>query len=247
MSNKWDTSQYNRNPSISYRTAVKALQALLGSEDENAVERAFAEVISQQRYQAYSQQNGKERKDEITPASPLSSGTFGTSDHKNLWIKNGEVHKYTAQPYELSWESLRSLVKRCEETNLEASISARKSWHFPSWTFLLEVFKTTDTTQTHSESVRGTDTTHIPMTNSQSYDTGKRKGYHQGWKDALDIMGTMINRYDLPYSRAENGCLEYWRSPLLQWMRGDTSSEVPPELHISSILSSDTEEEDEEE
>ncbi len=217
-----------------YLDAVEALKKLRDAIDDSTgldstVEQAFSEVIREKKYQDFVKRNGQEREETTISASKLPLGTFGSGEHRSFWVENGETYKYVEQPYELGWKTLQRLVERCKEANLEASISARKSWHFPSWTLLVEVFPSVEKSVEASPEKRSTSFEDVAQASSNAITRKEalKKGYHQGWKDALDSMRSIMTKHGNTYPEAENSCYEYWRSSLLSWMRDEQSSEVP--------------------
>ena len=59
-------------------------------------------------------------------------------DHHSVWTRNGKPFVFIFQPYDLSLENMRTIIKVCDEYNLVVDVS-NHSWHFPSATLLIEV------------------------------------------------------------------------------------------------------------
>jgi len=125
-----------------FERAVEALQAL---EDAGTMDAACAEATRDYREQLYIERRG------VT----LSSGwhflerltgrravrdpmRFAWLDHTSLWIKAGKPFSFVSQPYGLSLQDLREIVAYCEEHNLDVSVDAGTSWHYPGATVAVE-------------------------------------------------------------------------------------------------------------
>ena len=142
-----------KNPSPRYRQAVHALGELLAASGEDAVQRAFAEAMSEYIERGFARQfkvirskaghvcymrlkNGK-CKDTFENPCPSPYG-IPAMDHVSEWKQNKKTDMIVSQPYGLSYEALKETVEFCEKMGLEADISANHSWHFPSWTLLVK-------------------------------------------------------------------------------------------------------------
>ncbi len=63
---------------------------------------------------------------------------FAWLDHPSLWIKAGKPFSFVSQPYGLSLQDLREIVAYCEEHDLDVSVDAGASWHYPGATVAVE-------------------------------------------------------------------------------------------------------------
>lgn len=52
-------------------------------------------------------------------------------DHEMMFCKDGKAAVFTFQPYGLDWQTLRALIRTCEDYGLEVSINTWPGWHFP--------------------------------------------------------------------------------------------------------------------
>lgn len=143
-----------------YLEAVEALRRLAAA--GGSPERAFAEAVAEDYEAHYAEANGLKRSSGRPCARRLTGGrcanhedhghdyhlaypslrdpcTVPGADHSVLWLKDGKPARFTTQPYGLSWETLRELVRYCEDRGLEAHIDARMAWHFPTQTILVEI------------------------------------------------------------------------------------------------------------
>jgi hypothetical protein len=146
------------------------------------------------------------------------------------WIKDDDVISCVAHEYTMNWPMLQWLVHHCKAHGLEASIDAQRSWHFPGRTVLLEITRPPQRDQDETKQELAEDLL-APASSSAPGFAPQKKGYHQGWKDALDVMRALMNQSDKSFAGAEYLCFDYWRGPLLRWVRDDEARpESPPAL-----------------
>jgi len=65
-----------------------------------------------------------------------------TSDHLSEWVKDGETFSIVSQPYGISYEALKEMVKFCDQHQLEPYICADRAWHFPGSALFIEFRRT---------------------------------------------------------------------------------------------------------
>lgn len=149
--------QFNRNPSKQYESTVAALRALLDVEGVDAVQRAFAQTIYEQRHDRFMRRvDVKLRPDPHVCVSrllgrPCSDSrespcwlSIPANDHTAEWLTDsGITDCITTQPYSLSLTSLQQIVTFCETYGLDLMIDVDHSWHFPSRTMLITYRKKT--------------------------------------------------------------------------------------------------------
>jgi hypothetical protein len=228
MTDEVTLRKFNHNPSPEYTRAVEALDALLQVSSLAEVERACAAALHEPRRQAYAEKHGEEVTDPATlaalPDSPLRQVSW--YDHQSEWVVDGKLASVVVQPYhDLSFQTLQHLVKECQEKGLHVSVSAVRSWYYPGWTLLLEF-----TEGAESEARAAPDASDAaPARNQQgvfeaySY----KKGYHQGFTDALDLIRSLMDD-SLPFFEAAWHCRQYWRGPLLLWLRNEHADVLQP-------------------
>lgn len=225
--------KFNHDPSPEYTRAIEALDALLQIGSLAEVERACAAFLHEPRQRAYAEKHGEKVTDPAAlaalPDSPLRRVAW--YDHQSEWVVDGKLASVVAQPYhDLSFQTLQGLVQECQEKGLQVSVSAVRSWYYPGWTLLLEF-----TEGTEPEKVKATaDPPAAPVRDQQgvfeaySY----KKGYHQGFTDALDLVSSLVDN-SLPFPEAAWHCRQYWRGPLLLWLRdGHADILQPPALEL---------------
>jgi hypothetical protein len=109
---------------------------------------------------------------------------------------------------------------------LQVSVSAVRSWYYPGWTLLLEFTEGSKPKEraTSSKASAGEQQGELDV---YSY----KKGYHQGFKDALDLVNGLVDD-SLAFPMAEWHCRQYWRGPLLLWLRDRHAGILqPPSLN----------------
>lgn len=133
-----------RKPTEKQRAAIAALR-----EVEGDVDRIFATVAHDERRDFYIRTNklkslGQQCAHRILGVRPSSCvGRCGPSgvDHGELFGRNGKPVRFTYQPYGMSSESIDELSAWCKSNGMAWRIDARLSWHFPGWTWLVEIAK----------------------------------------------------------------------------------------------------------
>jgi hypothetical protein len=68
-------------------------------------------------------------------------------DHPSMWIWGRRPIFYIFQPYYLEGDTVIELAKFCMEHELEFSITAESSWHFPGLTTTVEINRKADRKQ----------------------------------------------------------------------------------------------------
>lgn len=140
-------SSFMSRPSPKYKEAVKVLQGLLEEEGINAVDAAIAEVLQPARLASFCSSNslapaqGRLCAKRLIGKKCTRTGPYGCEcnpkgahDHVSLWKKNGAPSVYVAQPYSLSLAELEGIVSYCRKYDLDCSVDAGRSWHFPGQT-----------------------------------------------------------------------------------------------------------------
>lgn len=127
--------------------AEMALRKLIQEFGEDVATRAFSAAVAEDRRQTFCRHHGVKQINiptyiDKTPRKqrPAVSQIPPATDHPSLWGKNGKSSLFVSQPYKLSLDDLRRIVKHCEDLNLDVEIGAGLSWHFPGRTILV-VFK----------------------------------------------------------------------------------------------------------
>lgn len=69
---------------------------------------------------------------------PCDSSNIPGKDHLSEWVADGKTAKIVMQPYHLTYESMKELVKYCEDRGLRADVSA-ESWHFSGKTIRIDL------------------------------------------------------------------------------------------------------------
>ena len=130
-----------RERTPAYWNAVQALEAL----DADEAGQAYIEATGGRRMDSYIERRGVKP----TTGSPFierltgdravpNPVRFAWLDHPSLWIKAGKPFSFVSQPYGLSLQDLREIVAYCEEHNLDVSVDAGASWHYPGATVAVE-------------------------------------------------------------------------------------------------------------
>ena len=145
-------SSFESRPSPKYKEAVKVLTELLAEEGLVTVDGAIAEVLQPARLAAFcSKEMLKEAQGRLcakrligkkcTRTGPrgCECRPKGAHDHVSLWKKNGAPSVYVAQPYSLSLAELEGIVSYCRKYDLDCSVDAGRSWHFPGQTLQVEM------------------------------------------------------------------------------------------------------------
>lgn len=150
------SSKFHKNGSQKYRQAVKAIQELVAAEGGDVATRAYAEAVHTAVRDAYQKDNGVvPAKDSHVCANRLKGAKYcpdkynttgiakcdlriPNSDHLSEWVKDGETFSIVSQPYGLSFEALKEMIKFCEQHQLVPYISADRTWHFPGSTLSIE-------------------------------------------------------------------------------------------------------------
>lgn len=131
------------------RTATyeKAVTALIALREENPglLTPAYAEASTCYRKHAYRKRYNLRR----SPGRNVFERLIGKHaynnvfhrwmDHPSLWLKDGQPYTFVGQPYGLTFEDLKDIVRHCEQYGLTASVDAGMSWWYPGWTVLVEV------------------------------------------------------------------------------------------------------------
>jgi hypothetical protein len=150
------------SPTKTFRDAVKALEKLMEEEGRDKAERAFAAAVWEKRKEHYAKALGLKE----SGGHPCLARLIGkrcdqsqfylrtsheekyapcslpaADDHASLWLKDGKPHSYVSQPYGMSPEDMRKLVKFCDEYGLTVNVNAWGSWWFPGHTLILQVRK----------------------------------------------------------------------------------------------------------
>jgi hypothetical protein len=126
-----------------YHEAVAALCSLGDAGDWDLVLRAFAETVADRRRENFARHYG------VTPSRsghPCVNRLLGKpcrdicppipgSDHTSLWLKGGRPWGIVTQPYGIS--SVHQMAEFAGRYNLEMTVDAWLSWHFPGSTVLV--------------------------------------------------------------------------------------------------------------
>ena len=81
---------------------------------------------------------GQGKESEEFYCSDCLPGPTSWLDHATIWNdEHGRV--LYGQPYEMNIEDLQRIVRVCEKYELDVSIRADRSWHFPGSTILVEM------------------------------------------------------------------------------------------------------------
>ncbi|MBI4376692.1 MAG: hypothetical protein HY549_09615 [Elusimicrobia bacterium] len=126
-----------KNRTELYLRALKSLRELLDAQGEDAVSRAYAEVVAETCYQLFADKGFKRSDGRLCvqrllgKQCNLKDCVPPSGDHDTLWLQNGKPARYVTQPYGLEWETMRKLVAFCENYGLKANVDAWPSFHFP--------------------------------------------------------------------------------------------------------------------
>lgn len=136
--------------SVEWRAAAAALQTLLKKEDFRAVEHVFAHVVGPARRASWQKQR------QVKPSASAhvcfyrligkrcpsekcdSPSIIPNADHCPEWRGEGHTEIIVSQPYELRLEKLKGMVALSEKHNLDVTLRAWESWHFPGNTLSVE-------------------------------------------------------------------------------------------------------------
>jgi len=144
--------RFGTNPSTLYKDALKALSKLLEAEGLNAISLVHAEAIEQKVQTHRKKMYGKDRGkiiafqrliDGKNPKNDwdFNIGPMGLDHTSERWMPNAKrASIIESQPYNLSLEELRAIIKGCDEMGLKVVISG-ESWHMPGRTLLVEFTK----------------------------------------------------------------------------------------------------------
>lgn len=221
--------KFNHDPRPEYTQAIEALDALLQVSSLAEVERACAAVLHEPRRRAYAEKHGEEVTDPqalvALPDSPLRQVSW--YEHQSEWVVDGKLASVVVQPYhDLSFQTLQRLVQECQQKGLHVSVSAVRSWYYPGWTLLLEY---TEGSEPEVNAATADASAAAPAREQQgvfeaySY----KKGYHQGFTDALDLVNSLVDG-SLAFPEATWHCRQYWRGPLLLWLRNEHADILQP-------------------
>ena len=140
-------SRFKDEPSEAFIKAHDALLDLMDDEGIDSVRRVFASVMSKVELTEFCERNSLSECNEHTGIE----GMFAAPndywedrvyvDHPSVWCQNGEFYVYVAQPYELQLYKLKELVDICEAYDLNVEITAHGSWHFPSATLCVKIYR----------------------------------------------------------------------------------------------------------
>lgn len=129
-----------------YEKAVKALVALR-KEDPSLMTAAYAEAASTYIRLAYANSRRVRR----SPGRNVFERLLGKNtyhnvfcswmDHPSLWLRDGKPFVFACQPYHLSLDDLREIVRYCDAHNLDVHICSGWSWHYPGRTLFIELSK----------------------------------------------------------------------------------------------------------
>jgi hypothetical protein len=146
---KQSTDPHRTNPSPLYKDAVRALSKLLEKEGTQAVSSAHAEAVDQRvrtdREKMYGHDHGsliafQRLIDGKTPENgwDFNVESMGLDHSSERWKPDSErADMIESQPYSLTLDELRAIIKGCDEMGLEVRISG-ESWHLPGKTLLVE-------------------------------------------------------------------------------------------------------------
>ncbi len=148
------SSKAKKNLIAAAKTALENLIQVLGA---GAATRVFADAVVNERRQNFCRLNGVEQMhigdyiDQMQGKKrPPISKIPPATDHPSLWVKGDKPFLFVSQPYKLSLDDIRQIVKHCDDLDLNAEISAGLSWHFPGKT-LLVAFQPKEKTATPQE------------------------------------------------------------------------------------------------
>ena len=142
--------EFMDKPSSRYSEAIEVLTTLIGEENLDSAERAFAEAVSKEREKLFHSGEGAKQE---SPSNAIVSKFLGKKrdnhwfpgwDHVSTLVKNGEPAALLSQPYGLSTKDLEGLLEFCKEYNLDTVIRAKESWHFPGYSLLMKFTKKED-------------------------------------------------------------------------------------------------------
>ncbi|OPX83386.1 MAG: hypothetical protein A4E53_04661 [Pelotomaculum sp. PtaB.Bin104] len=145
---------FTNNPSPAYKKAVAVLKKLAEDEGTDSAHRAYAEAVWEQCKKQYISKHGLKpsgghpcvsrligRRCSALPGGGSSPCHIPGWDHVSLWLKDGKPEVYVSQPYSLSLNEMRNLVRFCDEYGLTVSVSTWPAWHFPGGVLTMEVRK----------------------------------------------------------------------------------------------------------
>lgn len=139
--------RYMDKKSPEYQAVLDAVKTLVEKEGWDIAGTALAEAQTDYCLESYEKEHGVQEGDSMFSGSIAQLlGTddelpqhFPGGDHDDLWLQNGEVVRFSTQPYgPISEEKLRKMLDFCETHCLEMTISAR-SYHFPGRTLFIDV------------------------------------------------------------------------------------------------------------
>lgn len=129
-----------------YEKAVAALAALR-KEDPTLMTAAYAEASSTFIRLAYRNSRRLRR----SPGRNVFERLLGKQtyhnvfrpwmDHPSLWLKDGKPFTFVCQPYRLSLDDIREIVRYCDAHDLDLDICSGWSWHYPGRTLFIELSK----------------------------------------------------------------------------------------------------------
>jgi len=141
-------------PSPAYKNAVAVLKKLAEDESLDSAHRAYAEAVWEQCKKQYISKHGLKpsgghpcvsrligRRCSALPGGGSSPCRIPGWDHMSLWLKDGKPEVYVSQPYNLSLNEMRELVRFCDEYGLTTSVGMWPAWHFPGGVLMVEVKK----------------------------------------------------------------------------------------------------------
>jgi|GEM_PF-3226288 len=137
-------------PSDVYQMVVEMIRTLIEREGVDSAYRAFAEAswkdvraAAMRGFQPRGRAHvcvhrllGK-KKCPDTYEHPCDSPDMPGRDHLSEWAQDGKTVKIVSQPYGLSYETMKEIIKYCEKRGLRVDISA-VSWHFPGQTLRVD-------------------------------------------------------------------------------------------------------------
>ncbi len=139
-----------RDRTFAYEEAISAIAALIKETGVGAVERAYAEATCDRYVEFYVRRRDGVRLKKTRGASclhrltrkrrgkVLRQSSERWQDHPSLWIAKGSPFSFTAEPYQLGLDDLRSIVSTADEHGLDVLVTT-DSMHFPSRTLLVEL------------------------------------------------------------------------------------------------------------
>ena len=145
-------SSFTSRLSPKYKETVRVLRELLIEEGLPMVDSAIAEVLQPARLESFRSSTSLVpaqgrlcakrligKKCTRTGPHGCECNPKGADDHISLWKRDGAPSVFVAQPYALKLAELDGIVSYCRKYELDCSVDASKSWHFPGQTLRVEM------------------------------------------------------------------------------------------------------------